>query len=82
MKKSGSKIFVTNEMLQQAVDAVINGIEQMFKSQNKMLDKRFNGIENGIRDVRRRLTDIKLDTPSNKEFEDLKSKVERYHPLT
>ena len=33
-------------------------------------------------DVKRQLTDLKMDTPTQKEFDTLKARVDRYHPLS
>lgn len=34
-----------------------------------------------VQDVKRQLTDLKVDTPTRKEFSDLKSSVEKHLPL-
>ena len=34
-----------------------------------------------VKENRRQINDLKLDTPTQKEFDDLKQKVESYHPV-
>lgn len=49
------------------------------------LGKVENGIgelEFGQRDIKRQLNDLKTDTPTRKEFEELKNRVDRYHPIS
>ena len=38
-------------------------------------------LTRGVQDVKRQLTDLKADTPTRKEFSDLKSSVEKQLPL-
>jgi len=67
---------VTNKTLGQSVETIIHGVERMFKAQNKLLDKRFNTIETDVRDIRRRMIDHEVDTPTKKEFNELKSRID------
>ncbi len=68
---------VSKKMLDEAVEAILNGMEGMFSKQ----DKRFDKLEAGQKDLQRQIGDLKYDTPTQKEFDTLKSKVDKYHPL-
>jgi peptidoglycan hydrolase CwlO-like protein len=46
------------------------------------VDKRFDKLETGQKDLQRQINDLKYDTPTQKEFDNLKRKVDKYHPLT
>lgn len=37
-------------------------------------------LKAGQRELKRQINDLKVDTPTQKEFEELKTKVERHHP--
>ena len=65
-------------MLDEAVEAILNGMQRMFSKQ----DKRFDKLEAGQMDLQRQISDLKYDTPTQKEFDTLKSRVDKYHPLT
>ncbi len=68
--------YVTIQMLNEAVDAILHGIERMFQEQNKMLDKRFTKIEAELSFVKNDVKDLKNDTPTRSEFERLKKQVQ------
>ena len=68
---------VSRGVLDEAVEAILKGIEVMFSKQGKHFDK----LEAGQKDLQRQISDLKLDTPTQKEFDTLKSKVDKYHPL-
>ena len=78
MKKSNSNDPVTRGVLDEAVEAILSGMQRMFSKQ----DKRFDKLEAGQKDMQRQINDLKYDTPSQKEFNTLKSRVDNYHPLT
>jgi hypothetical protein len=77
MKKVDPKEPVSRGMLDEAVEAILKGVELMFSKQEKSFDK----LEAGQKDLQRQIGDLKLDTPTQKEFDTLKSKVDKYHPL-
>jgi chromosome segregation ATPase len=87
-KGDTKRSYVAKQMLDQAVEAILKGVEGLFEDQNKRYDKRFDQVdqrldklEAGQSDLKRQLTDLKLDAPTRKEFNDLKERVDRYHPL-
>jgi len=88
MTKKDPKAFVTNETLDEAVDTILKGMDNMFENQNKYLNKRFNGVDKRLDKVEAELTYVKDDIkgltadiailPSRKEFNQLESKVDKY----
>ena len=88
MAKRNLNALVTVKMLNEAVDAILRGVERMFDKQDKRIDQRFkqvdhrfDRIETDVRDVRRRMIDHEVDTPTRKEFSELKARVDKHHPL-
>lgn len=81
MSTNDPKAPVTNEMLQQAVDAIIAGVENMMKDLRREMNVRFEEVKSGQRDIKRRIKDVQLDAPSRKEFGKLKNRVDKYHPM-
>ena len=88
MVKRDPKTLVTKKMLDQAVDAILKGVERMFDKQNKRIDRRFKRVdqrfdrlETDVRDIRRRVIDLEVDIPTRKAFDDLKTRVDKFHPL-
>ena len=74
---------VTKSMLDEAVDAILKGVDALFRQFKGEVDKRFDKVESEINFVKTDVRDIKADlsnTPSRKEFNELKTKVDRYHP--
>lgn len=47
-----------------------------------VLKKDVGTLKTDMGDVKRQLTDLKTDTPTQKEFDTLKARVNRYHPLS
>lgn len=85
MAKRNPDAPVTMRMLNEAVDAILRGVERMFDKQDKRIgrmDTRLARVETDVRDIRRRMIDHELDTPTRKEFNDLKTRVDKHHPLT
>lgn len=70
------------KIVAQAMELLLKGVEKMFEKQEKKHNGRFDKLEAGQSDLKRQLTNLKLDTPTRKEFEELKEKVDTYHPLT
>ncbi len=76
--------FVTRKVLDEAVDAIITGVGNMFEEQNKALagnfksiDKRFTRIEAELSFIKNDIKDLKNDTPTRDEFERLKKQVQQ-----
>ena len=60
MKKMDPKEPVTRGVLDEAVEAILKGVEHMFSKQ----DKRFDNLESRQRDFHRQIGDLKYDTPT------------------
>ena len=86
---------VTRGMLDEAIDAILEGVGSMFKD----LCGRLDGVDKRFDKVDRRLDRLEVcqsylkdqinglkanlsDTPSRREFQELKTKVDKYHPLS
>jgi archaellum component FlaC len=95
MKKSDSNDQLTKGMLDGAVDALLdafeyrfNGIDKRFDGMDKRfdgIDKRLDHIETEIVFIKRDISDIKADlsiTPSKREFNILKARVDKYCPVS
>ena len=71
-------------MLTEATDAILNGMQSMFDEQNAKLDKRFGKVETDIKymhdSLKKEIDELKYDTPTRKEFTDLKDRFDRYYP--
>jgi uncharacterized membrane-anchored protein YhcB (DUF1043 family) len=88
MKKVDPKEPVNRGVLDEAVEAILKGVETMFgnfrgemNTKFAKVDERFDKLEAGQKDLQRQISDLKYDTPTQKEFDTLKSKVDKYHPL-
>ena len=91
---------ITRSMIDEAIDAILEGVGSMFKNlQGRAdgMDKRFDGmdrrfdkidgnitkLESGQGHLAEKIKDLRADlsdTPSRREFQQLKSKVDRHHP--
>ncbi len=93
------------EIVIDASEAILKGVDRMFEEQNGRIDKRFKRVDERFKQVDERFKQVderfnKLeveisyikdtanglkadlaDTPTKKEHEELKAKVEKYHPL-
>ena len=88
MKKADPKEPVNRGVLDEAVEAILEGIELMFSKQ----EKRFEKIEGNLSKIKVELSGVKdtvnglkadlSETHKRREFENLKAKVNKYHPLT
>ena len=80
-------------MLDEAIDAILEGVGSMFKDLRGSLDgmdKRFDKLDRrldslgvGQSYLKDQIDGLKADlsdTPSRREFQQLKSKVDRHHP--
>ncbi len=68
MKKTDPNEPASRGVLDEAVEAILNGMESMFSKQ----DKRFDKLESGQKDLQCQISDLKYDTPTQKEFDTLK----------
>ena len=89
MKKTDPKEPVSKGVLDDAVEAFLNGVERMFgnlrgemNTKFVKVDEKFDKLEAGQKDLQRQISDLKYDTLTQKDFDTLKSKVDKYHPLT
>ena len=81
---------VTMKDLDEVVSAILAGTEGLInnlrlemKAQFKKNDSQFNKIEVGLSHLKDQIDGLKADlsdTPSRREFQQLKSKVDRHHP--
>lgn len=69
------------EMVSQASEAVLTGVERMIQKLDKKVDRGFEELRTGQRDFQRQINDLKINTPTRKEFEELKQIVHRHHPI-
>ena len=72
---------IVTEIVSDALERILEGVEGMFEQQNRTFDRRFRKLESGHADLKRQLTDLKVDTPTRSEFDELKGRVDKYHPL-
>ncbi|MCZ6529042.1 MAG: hypothetical protein O6949_01750 [Chloroflexi bacterium] len=86
---------VTRSMLDEAIDAILEGVGSMFKDLRGRLegmdkrfdkvDRRLDTLEVGQSYLKDQIDGLKADlsdTPSRRQFEKLKARVDKYHPLT
>lgn len=86
---------ITRQMFNEAIDAILEAVGSMFKDLRGRLDgmdKRFDKVEGRLdrlevgqsylKDQISRLKTDLSDTPSRRQFEKLKARVDKYHPLT
>ena len=79
------------EIVIDASEAILKGVDRMFEEQNGRIDKRFKRVDERFNKLEVEISYIKdtanglkadlADTPTKKEHEELKAKVEKYHPL-
>ncbi|KAA3642034.1 MAG: hypothetical protein DWQ07_25910 [Chloroflexi bacterium] len=86
---------ITRKDLSQFSDAILNGVEVMVTKVSDdlrgeiaqvrdELKEEISGVRNelstGLKNVEREINDLKVDTPTRKEFDDLRERVDRFHP--
>lgn len=86
------KDYITRKVLDEAVEAILNGVGSMFSEFGKKIDTRFNKVETRldrveteVRYVKDNVRGLKAEfsnTPSRKEFNKLKNKVKSHHPAS
>lgn len=82
---------IVTEIVMDATEAILNGVQRMFDEQNKINDAKFatkedlKKVENKVdwaRDDIKGLQEELSNTPSCKEFGELKARVDSYHPVS
>lgn len=76
---------IVSKAVTEVTETIIDGVEGMFHKQNKKFDNRFNQLESDVSHVKNNINNLKADistTPTRKEFSDLKSRVDTYHPIS
>lgn len=89
-KSRNPKAFVTNEVLDTAIKHIIyvmvmhdlfndmkTYIDKRFSKNDKhfsSIDKRLGRLESGQLEIKRQINDLKVDTPTMKEFNELKKR--------
>lgn len=72
-------------MLDDAMHAILDGVQGMFDESKVDLNKKFEKINTNIgfvhSDLKRQISDLKHDTPSIKEFNELKKRMDLHHPV-
>ena len=84
MGKDSKDQIVTKGMLDEAVDSLLVGMDKLYQSFKKLFEKELEPIKADITFIKRDTRDIKAelsDTPSRREFKDLKTRVDKYHPI-
>ena len=74
---------VTKGMLDDAVVTVLKGMDNLFSKYQGKVDNRLKVIEvelGGVKDEMKGLKEEFSNTPSRREFNTLKQKVDRFHP--
>ena len=78
--KQDLKQFPTRKEVKQAFDQVGKTLNQHSKILN-LHSQDLGNIKTDMLEVRRRLSDLERDIPSQEEFNQLKARVDRYHPV-
>ncbi len=91
MKKVDSKEPVNRGMLDEAVQAILEGMDKMVGGLRSEMNSRFEKVDDNLRQLDVELSGVKdtvnglkaefSDTPSRKEFTELKAKVDKFHPI-
>lgn len=99
MTKSGDKAFVSRKDLDEAVDTILSGINNLFEASRQERNSRLDKVEGSLKAIEGTQREIKVallqvkdeinglkadlsDTPSRKEFENLKTRVDEQYPLS
>lgn len=84
MTKKDPKAFATNEVIDEAVDSILKGMDNMFKEERKFNVQTFATKDDLKREVGWLKDDIKgltadlTDVPTRKEFNEVKTKVDKF----
>ena len=71
---------VTRKDLTQFSDAILNGVEGMITKVRGDIGQVKDELKTEIKENRRQINDLNIDTPTRKEFDNLKERVETFHP--
>jgi archaellum component FlaC len=92
MTKGGGKEFVTREVLDEAVETILNGMNRLLAGSSQETNSRLDKMVDSLKSVKTELAHVKdeinglkadlSDTPSRKEFENLKTRVDEHYPLS
>lgn len=71
-------------MLSGAMDTLLNGMQGMFDELNEKLNKRFDTVDLNAKhnhdSLQKQIDELKYDTPTRKEFSNLRDRFDRYYP--
>ena len=80
---------VNRGTLDEAVSAILEGMNNMVEGLKSEMNTRFDSLEANMNQTKAELKDeidgLKADlsnTPSRKEFEEVKARVDKHHPLS
>lgn len=89
-KNSHAIIGFVQELVNDAVDTILTGMQNIQDQNNKRFDRLEKGqkrletrtekLDKGQEDIKEKLNDMTLTYPSREEFDALKKKVLRHHP--
>ena len=89
MTRINKKEPVTRGLLDEAVETLLGGMDNLFNRFKKELDQKFKKelepIKADITFIKRDIQDIKadrFDTPTRKEFSELKGRVDKFSPVS
>ena len=92
MAKNSNEEYVTKATLNDAVDTILTGMNNIVEGLEGKMNTRFDGVENRLRTVEVELSHVKDEinglkgdlsaTPSRREFEKLKTRVDKHYPLS
>jgi archaellum component FlaC len=75
----------TNQTVMDAADHILKSVQGMVdevaKELTQVVERANTQVRGDIQDIKRDINDLKADTPTQKEFDELKAKVERHHPI-
>jgi archaellum component FlaC len=75
----------TNQTVMDAADHILKSVQGMVdevaKELTQVVERTNTQVRGDIQDIKRDINDLKADTPTQKEFDELKTKVEHHHPI-
>ena len=91
MTTADSNGLITRKMLDQAVDTILESVTRLLVGLAAEMNKHFDKIEHRLQKVEKELSSVKdevkasnarrSNAPSRQEFNELKARVDRSHPL-
>jgi len=89
-KVDPEKMYVTKEMLDEAVEAILEGVDKLVGGLRGEMNDRFDTVEGRFDKVGVELSHVKdtvrglkvdlFDTPTRRGFEELKARGDKHHP--